>query len=311
MRWTRSAWLQSLTLAIVFMFGIAAEAAAETRTLKLHFIHTKETAEITYKRNGRYLPDGLAKINRFLRDWRRNEPTKMDPQLLDVVWEVYRSVGARQPIHVVSAYRSPATNSLLRSRSKGVAKKSQHMLGKAMDFYIPGVSLAKLRASALRVQAGGVGYYPRSGSPFVHVDVGNVRHWPRMSRRELLAVFPTARPSTCRPTASRCPASSRPWPPTRSAGRAVRSPWPAHRGRRASSRTLFGGGADDEEDSVVAEAPRAAPVRRKAEPEVAVADEEAPAVRTRAGQVARSGEALPACRPLRQSPLPPRTGARA
>src|SRR5690606_5151248 len=95
--------------------------------------------------------------------------------------------------HVVSAYRSPATNKMLRSRSSGVAEKSQHMLGKAMDFYIPGVALSKLRAAAFKVEGGGVGYYPKSGSPFVHLDVGNVRSWPRMNRRELMALFPDGR----------------------------------------------------------------------------------------------------------------------
>ncbi|MEQ9181469.1 MAG: DUF882 domain-containing protein, partial [Nitratireductor sp.] len=139
----------------------AAEARAETRTLKLYFIHTKERAEITYKRNGRYLSSGLKQINRFLRDWRRNEPTKMDPRLLDVVWEAYQKVGARDYIHVVSGYRSPSTNSMLRKRGRGVAKKSQHMLGKAMVFYIPGVPLKKLRNAGLREGVGGVGYYPR------------------------------------------------------------------------------------------------------------------------------------------------------
>src|SRR5690606_1211978 len=133
----------------------ASVAQAETRTLKLYFIHTREKAEITFKRNGRYDQAGLKKINNFLRDWRRNEPTKMDPRLLDLVWEVYQKVGARDYIHVVSAYRSPQTNSMLRSRSKGVAKKSQHMLGKAMDFYIPGVSLKTLRNTGLAAQGGG------------------------------------------------------------------------------------------------------------------------------------------------------------
>ena len=180
-------------LALGFVVFAAPAAQAETRTLKLYFIHTKEKAEITFKRNGRYDQAGLRKINNFLRDWRRNEPTKMDPRLLDAVWETYKAVGARDYIHVVSAYRSPATNSMLRKRSKGVANKSQHMLGKAMDFYIPGVSLKKLRDAGLRAQAGGVGYYPRSGSPFVHMDVGNVRHWPRMSRKELVAVFPNGK----------------------------------------------------------------------------------------------------------------------
>ncbi|MCV9998457.1 DUF882 domain-containing protein [Pararhizobium sp. YC-54] len=171
-------------------FAPPVEAAGQTRTLKLYFIHTKEKASITYKRNGRYDAKGLQEVNRFLRDWRRNEPTKMDPRLLDLVWEVYQKSGSRDYIHVVSAYRSPATNGMLRSRSKGVAKKSQHMLGKAMDFYLPDVKLKTVREIGMKFQVGGVGYYPTSGSPFIHMDVGGVRAWPRMSRTELARLFP-------------------------------------------------------------------------------------------------------------------------
>lgn len=116
----------------------------------------------------------------------------MDPRLVDLVWEVYDRSGAKDYIHIVSAYRSPATNNMLRNRSRvtGVAKNSQHMLGKAMDFYIPGVRLATLRALAMQMQIGGVGFYPTSGSPFVHLDLGSVRAWPRMSRQELVSIFP-------------------------------------------------------------------------------------------------------------------------
>ncbi|WP_421857244.1 DUF882 domain-containing protein [Oricola sp.] len=171
----------------------SATAEAETRTLKLYYIHTKERAEITFKRNGRYDQAGLKKLNRFLRDWRRNEPTKMDPKLFDVLWEAYQLVGARDYIHVVSAYRSPATNEMLRRTRGGQAKKSQHTVGKAIDFYIPGVKLAKLREVGFKLQGGGVGYYPKSGSPFVHFDTGNVRAWPRMSRKELSRVFPNGK----------------------------------------------------------------------------------------------------------------------
>lgn len=165
-------------------------ASAETRKLKLYYLHTGERAEITYKKNGRYIKGGLKKINRFLRDWRRNEPTKMNPRLLDLIWEVYKETGSRKHIHVISGYRSPATNSLLRKRGRGVAKKSQHTLGNALDFFIPGVSLTKLRNIGLRKGIGGVGFYPKSGSPFVHMDTGRVRHWPRMSRSQLVKVFP-------------------------------------------------------------------------------------------------------------------------
>ena len=114
----------------------------------------------------------------------------MAPQLFDLLWEVYQDVGATQPYNIVSAYRTPATNAYLRSRSSAVAEHSQHMLGHAMDVFIPGVSLATLRAAAMRHQVGGVGYYPTSGSPFVHMDVGGVRAWPRMTRAQLETVFP-------------------------------------------------------------------------------------------------------------------------
>ncbi|WP_446696954.1 DUF882 domain-containing protein [Stappia sediminis] len=167
-----------------------ASARAETRTLKLYNTHTHERVSITFKKNGRYIQSGLRDLNRFLRDWRRNESTKMDPELFDLIWEVYQKVGGSQPIHVVSGYRSPATNNMLRSRSKGVAKNSQHTRGKAMDFYIPGVNLSTLRKTGLRKEVGGVGFYPTSGSPFVHMDTGSVRHWPRMTRSQLAAVFP-------------------------------------------------------------------------------------------------------------------------
>lgn len=174
-----------------FLLSVQA-ASSETRSLKLYYIHTREKAEIVFKKNGKYVDSGLKQLNVFLRDWRRNEPTKMDPRLFDLIWQVYKLSGSRDYIHVVSAYRSPTTNNMLRSRSasSGVAKNSQHTLGRAMDFYIPDANLSKLRQIGLKQEVGGVGYYPRSGSPFVHMDVGNVRHWPRMSRSELMALFP-------------------------------------------------------------------------------------------------------------------------
>ncbi|RWE22121.1 DUF882 domain-containing protein, partial [Mesorhizobium sp.] len=199
--WPR--WLAAVILAVGVLSAASSGARAEVRSLKLYHLHTHEKAEIVFKRNGRYDPEGLRKINILLRDWRRNEPTKMDPRLLDLVWEAYRQAGATDYIQVVCGYRSPATNSMLRSRSRGVAEKSQHMLGKAMDFYIPGVPLKKLRNIGLKMQGGGVGYYPTSGSPFVHMDVGNVRHWPGISRQELVSLFPNGKtlhvPSDGRP----------------------------------------------------------------------------------------------------------------
>jgi uncharacterized protein YcbK (DUF882 family) len=170
-----------------------AVANGDTRTISLHHIHTGEDLTVTFKRNGRYDEEALKKVNHVLRDWRRDEETTMDPRLLDVVWEVYRDVDAKVPIQVVCGYRAPATNAMLRKRSRGVAQFSQHMLGRAMDFFIPGVPLETQREAGLRLERGGVGYYPSSGSPFIHLDVGSVRHWPRMTRAQLAKVFPDGR----------------------------------------------------------------------------------------------------------------------
>ena len=250
-------------------------ARAETRSLKLYHLHTHEKAEIVYKRNGRYLPDGLKKINYILRDWRRNETVKMDPRLLDLVWEAYREAGATGYIQVICGYRAPATNSMLRSRSRGVAEKSQHMLGKAMDFYIPGVPLKKLRNIGLKMQGGGVGYYPSSGSPFVHMDVGNVRHWPGISRQELAGVFPNGK-------TLHVPSDGRPLPGYEQALAAYKSRKAsgtpnielasAGGGARKSTNllaALFGGGADEADDEADAASTDAAPAPKKAKPTVA------------------------------------------
>jgi uncharacterized protein YcbK (DUF882 family) len=165
-------------------------ANGETRTLEIFHTHTKESATITYKRNGQFDREGLEKLNWILRDWRRDEPTSMDPRLFDIVWEVRREVGSQEPLNIVSAYRAPETNAMLRRRSRTVAKHSQHMLGKAMDFFLPDVEMAKVREIALRLQRGGVGYYPTAFNPFVHLDAGSVRHWPRMTRDQLARLFP-------------------------------------------------------------------------------------------------------------------------
>ncbi|MGK6311948.1 DUF882 domain-containing protein [Neorhizobium sp. DT-125] len=270
----------------------AADAAAENRSLKLYYIHTGEKAVITFKRNGRYDQKGLAQINHLLRDWRKNEPTKMDPRLFDLVWEVYRRSGATDYIHVVSAYRSPATNGMLRSRSRntGVAKNSQHMLGKAMDFYIPGVKLATLRALAMQMQVGGVGYYPRSGSPFVHLDVGGVRAWPRMTRQELVQIFPKG-------NTIHLPADGKPLPGyeqaladykkrvssssiqvASTAGGSIRGDSERKRQPNLLAFLFGGGGADEEEDNAESSAPavaqRPAPAQK---PPAAQEDEDAAA----------------------------------
>jgi uncharacterized protein YcbK (DUF882 family) len=170
-----------------------ATADGDTRTLTFHHTHSDEDLTVTFKRNGRYDEAALKKLNYFLRDWRSQDQTTMDRRLFDIVWEVYRDVDGKQPIKIISAYRSPATNAMLRRRSSGVARHSQHMQGHAMDFFIPGVPLEQIRFAGLRLQRGGVGFYPTSGSPFVHLDVGSIRHWPRMTHDQLARVFPDGR----------------------------------------------------------------------------------------------------------------------
>lgn len=185
------------SLVLLAAAGSVHNAAAlnETKTLSFHHTHSGEDLTVTFKRDGRYDEAALKTLNHFLRDWRTQDETVMDRHLFDILWEVYRDVDAKQPIQIISSYRSPATNAMLRRRSAhtGVARFSQHMLGHAMDFYIPGVPLEQIRFAGLRLQRGGVGFYPTSGSPFVHLDTGNVRHWPRMTHDQLVRVFPDGR----------------------------------------------------------------------------------------------------------------------
>jgi uncharacterized protein YcbK (DUF882 family) len=170
-----------------------ATALNETRTLSFHHTHSGEDLTVTFKRDGRYDEDALKELNHFLRDWRSQDQTTMDRHLFDILWEVYRDVDGKKPIQIISSYRSPATNAMLRRRSSGVARFSQHMLGHAMDFFIPDVPLEQIRFAGLRLQRGGVGFYPTSGSPFVHLDTGSIRHWPRMTHDQLARVFPDGR----------------------------------------------------------------------------------------------------------------------
>ena len=183
------------TLALLLLIGGPVQtenavANGDTRAIHLYHTHSKESIAATYMVDGRYDTAVLQQLNHFLRDWRNNDEINMDPKLFDVIWETYRESGSAQPIQVVSAYRSPTTNAMLRSRSKLVAEHSQHMLGKAMDMHYTDVPMSKIREIGLRLQRGGVGYYPTSNVPFVHLDVGNVRYWPRMSYPDLARLFP-------------------------------------------------------------------------------------------------------------------------
>lgn len=189
--------LRTLTPAVMGLAvagtSVFAQSTDSTRALSFYNVNTKESVTITYKKDGEYLDEGLAQINHAMRDWRRDLLTKMDPELIDTIWKIYQDVGATEPIHLISGFRSRKTNERMRRRGGGQARKSQHILGKAADIHFPGVPVKKLRNSALVRQVGGVGYYPRSGIPFVHVDTGRVRNWPRLPRQELAALFPSGK----------------------------------------------------------------------------------------------------------------------
>lgn len=169
----------------------SARANGDTRALNMYHNHTGEQINIIYKRDGRYDLDALKQLDWFLRDWRKGESTQMDPRLLDLVWEVTRDLGAKAPVHIICGYRSEGTNNMLHARSRGVALHSQHTLGRAMDIAIPGIATETLREMGMVKQKGGVGFYPTSGTPFVHLDVGSVRAWPRMTTDQLARLFPS------------------------------------------------------------------------------------------------------------------------
>jgi uncharacterized protein YcbK (DUF882 family) len=148
------------------------------RTLSLDVLNTGEKGRsIPYYVDGRYQRDALGELNRLLRDWRNDRVHTIDPQLLDTLHRLQQATGSTKPFEVISAYRSPQTNSALAEQSvyRGVARHSLHVDGKAVDVSLPGVQLSQLHRAALQLKRGGVGYYPGSG--FVHVDTGKVRSW--------------------------------------------------------------------------------------------------------------------------------------
>lgn len=149
--------------------------AAGGRDLALLNLHTGETLKATYWDHGAYVPDALAAIDKVLRDHRTGDVHVIAPRLLDLLSALTREVGAAGPTQVISGYRSPHSNASLRKASSGVAARSLHMDGLAMDIRVPGVRLTDLRDAAWALQGGGVGYYP--GSDFVHIDVGRPRRW--------------------------------------------------------------------------------------------------------------------------------------
>ncbi len=166
--------------AALLALPLPAFAASGEWRLAIRNVHTNESVDALFARNGRFLPAGLAELNHGLRDWRTGAATAMDPRLLGLLVQLRArlDVPGSRKIDLISGYRSPRTNAMLRAEGgghSGVASQSQHMLGKATDIMIPGVSLERLHGAALALGGGGVGYYPRDG--FVHVDSGPVRHW--------------------------------------------------------------------------------------------------------------------------------------
>jgi uncharacterized protein YcbK (DUF882 family) len=177
-------------LALVAGADRIAANTARDRTISFYSVNTKETLTVQYMKDGKRVPAAMEKINWILRDWRADEKTEMDPDLIDLVWEIHNELGSAEPIHIISGYRSRGTNDLLRRTVGGQASQSRHILGKAMDVQFPDVPVRKLRYSALIRERGGVGYYPTSATPFVHIDTDRVRAWPRLPRQELALLFP-------------------------------------------------------------------------------------------------------------------------
>ncbi len=187
-----AAIVAALSVAAVWSLETPTIAGGETRTVSFYHIHTKESITVTYMMKGRYVPSAMKKINYLMRDWRRNEVVTIDPKTIDLIWELHADLGSHAPIHIVCGYRSPKTNAFLKRVGRNVAKKSQHMVGKAIDLYFPDVPTKKIRNSALVRKIGGVGYYRSSGGPtgFVHLDSGNVRHWgPAIGKTEMAQIF--------------------------------------------------------------------------------------------------------------------------
>lgn len=149
--------------------------AADARQLSFYHTHTRLGLDVVYYANGEYVDSVLEEINRFLKDFRTGEITEINPQLLDLLHDVRNELGPDATIEVISAYRSPQTNEMLRATTAGVAKNSQHLKGNAIDVRLRGIRTTRLRDTAIRMQRGGVGFYPKSD--FVHVDMGPVRAW--------------------------------------------------------------------------------------------------------------------------------------
>lgn len=171
----RSFLRRSSTTLLALTPAAAWARAAECRSLSFVHTHTGETLSCVYYQAGCYQRATLARVNHFLRDFRTSEVHPIDPGVLDILFTLRTRAARDEPFHVISGYRSPQTNAMLRRRSMGVAQHSLHMEGKAIDVRLPGFSTRGLQEIALTMRRGGVGYYPKSD--FVHLDTGRVRFW--------------------------------------------------------------------------------------------------------------------------------------
>ncbi len=163
---TMGFWMPTLAQAAKPMAG---------REIRLQNVHTGEKFSGEYWFNGKYIPGAFSEIKTLMRDHRTNERFPIDPRLMDILYVLHKRLDSRSPFEVFSGYRSIETNAKLRRLSSGVARRSLHMTGQAIDLSLPGVKLSTVRKSAISLKSGGVGFYP--SSDFVHIDTGRVRSW--------------------------------------------------------------------------------------------------------------------------------------
>jgi uncharacterized protein YcbK (DUF882 family) len=174
----RRKFLRNCSGALILSSGLLPfeiASASTRREISMLNTHTSERVKLCYFRDGKFVSEACRRLNHLLRDFRSGDVHPIDPRLYDLVHAIQTEVGHRGQVEIISGYRSPATNAKLRSASNGVAKRSLHMEGQALDIRLTGVDTTKVRDAALALRAGGVGYYQKSD--FVHVDTGRVRHW--------------------------------------------------------------------------------------------------------------------------------------